>query len=121
MPATGLPAVADPQRQQLPMPVKIRALQLAIGGMQLAEARQSGEQVSRSAQHLLQVFRGVRRHLAAKSARRHIEKHLATHFPQVDRLRRHVQQRECLSRYQETPAARAKSLAVPNGSSTRLA
>lgn len=38
MPASGLTAIADAQRQQLAAPVKIRALQLAVSGMQFAES-----------------------------------------------------------------------------------
>ncbi|MNI53420.1 hypothetical protein D3C73_1082480 [compost metagenome] len=98
-------AVADAQRQQITLPVKIRACQLHRRGLQLTEARQPGEQVGRCAQHFFEVLGGVCRDLTAKPARGHVQKHLVANLAQVDWPCRHIQQRQCLSRLQGHPGS----------------
>ncbi|VVN46955.1 hypothetical protein PS664_05913 [Pseudomonas fluorescens] len=100
MPPARLATVADAQRQQLALPVEVRAFQLTIGGLQLAEARQAGEQISRAAEDFLQVFGGIGRDLAAEAASGHVQENLPADLAQVDCPGRHIQQRQGLGRFQ---------------------
>lgn len=72
--------------------MEVRPLQRHRGRLQFAEARQPGEQVGGGAQHFLQVFGGVGRDLAAKTARGHVEEQLVAGLAQVYWLCRYVQQ-----------------------------
>ncbi len=90
MPTARLAAIADAQCEQIAAPVEIRPRELAMSGVQFAEARQAGEQIGRATQHFLQVFGRIGRHLAAKTTRGHVEKQLAAHLAQIDSARRHV-------------------------------
>ncbi|RMO67873.1 hypothetical protein ALQ35_05692 [Pseudomonas fluorescens] len=103
MPTARLASVADTQREQVALPVKVRPFQLAISGLQFAETRQAGEQVGRAAEHFFQVFGGVGGDLAAKTASGHVEEYLPAGLPKVDGRWRHIQQGECAGRIQRHP------------------
>ncbi|KAF1012127.1 MAG: hypothetical protein GAK32_00342 [Pseudomonas fluorescens] len=94
MPAARLAPVADPQRQQLATPVEARPLQFCTGGPQLTEAGQAGEQIGGAPQHFLQVFGRVDSHLAAETARGHVEENLIARLPQINPLCRGIEQRQ---------------------------
>lgn len=68
MPASRLTPIADTQGQQVTTPAEVGSLQFTVRGLQLAEARQPGKQVGGTAQHFLQIFRGIGGHLAAEAA-----------------------------------------------------
>ncbi|MNE21624.1 hypothetical protein D3C80_1147920 [compost metagenome] len=80
MPTASLPAVTDPQGQQLATPVEIGPLQLSVCRMQLTESRQAGEQIRRTTQDFLQFFGGIGRDLTAKTTGSHIQEHLPANF-----------------------------------------
>ncbi|VVN42759.1 hypothetical protein PS683_05605 [Pseudomonas fluorescens] len=100
MPTARLATIADPQGKQLAFPMKIGAIQLGVGSLQLAEPRQAREEVGRTAEDLLQVLGGVGGDLAAESAGCHVEEDLPADLAEVDGPWRHIQQRQGLVRLQ---------------------
>ena len=108
MAATRLPSVADSQREQFTLPMKIRPLQLTVSGMQLTEPGQAGEQVRSATQDFFQVFRRIGGDLTAKSTRRHVQENLPAHFAQIDIRRLDVEQIQRLRRLQRNTGGAGK-------------
>src|SRR5690606_31644659 len=72
-PAAGLTAVADPQGQEVALPVEAGPLEMPEGAAHLGEAGQAGQQVGGAAQQLLQVVGGAGGDLAAEAAGGHVD------------------------------------------------
>ena len=92
LPAAGLAAVADAQRDEIARPCEVLGFEARVAGFDPAHARQSADDVSQAAEHLLQAFLGLGGDGRTETARRQIDapvlRAVGFDAQQIHRLRR---------------------------------